>query len=116
MGVGISLVLGMILLAFVVGPVLAQNAVGDDAPTANDYCTSLNALNQMAREQGRRPAVMASRAFTTQLDTLRAQGLAAEYESGMRIAIQNPNEYETRLDELRARSINVTLVLPIASD
>lgn len=115
MGVGVSLVLGMILLAFIVGPALAQNA-GQGAPTANDYSTSLNALNRMAREQGLRPAVVASRAFTTQLDALRARGLAAEYESGMRIAVQNPNEYETRLDELRARSINVMPLLTSASD
>jgi hypothetical protein len=114
MGVGVSLVLGMILMAFIVGPVLAQNA-GGDAPTANDYSTSLSALNRMAREQGLRRAVVASRAFTTQLDTLRAQGLVAEYESGMRIAVQDPNKYETRLDELRARAINAIL-LTIASD
>lgn len=113
--VGVSLMLGMIFLAFIVGPLLAQGA-GGDAPTANDYSTSLNALNGMAREQGLQPAVVASREFTTQLDALRARALAAEYESGLRIAVQDPNEYETRLDELRSRSLNAAPLLTSTSD
>jgi hypothetical protein len=97
-----ALVFVCLLLACINGVGLAQQV--DRIPQdATEFSTYLHNLNAMATEQLYMPAAAssASQEFTTQLDALRAEAFAEEFESGARIVVQDANEHVSQLDALR---------------